>query len=52
MILIAKNIQRHLFLLGFQFEVTVVSAMANQKQTRGIFKIKFNDQDEDTELFE
>jgi pimeloyl-ACP methyl ester carboxylesterase len=36
---------------GFQFEVTLVSAISNEKQTRGIFNIQFNEQDEDITLF-
>jgi hypothetical protein len=37
---------------GFQFKVTLQSGMDNEKQTRGIFKVKFNDQEEDITLFD
>lgn len=36
--------------LGYHFKVIVQSAITNEKQTRGIFKVKFNDQEEDITL--
>lgn len=43
---------KFLFLLGFQFKVTLASAMPIGKQTRGTFKIKFHEKDEEVLLFE
>lgn len=37
---------------GFHFKVTLQSALGNEKQTRGIFKVKFNEQNEDITLFD
>jgi hypothetical protein len=37
--------------LGFHFKVTLESDKNNGQQTRGIFKVKFNQQKEETLLF-
>jgi len=52
--LIKKKIKRKVssFFLGFHFKVTLESDTNNEKQARGIFKIKFNDLQEEITLFE
>jgi pimeloyl-ACP methyl ester carboxylesterase len=37
---------------GFHFKVTLQSDMNNGQQTRGIFKVKFNEQEEEISLFD
>jgi hypothetical protein len=52
MILLKIDYKKGFIFLGYHFKVTLESDMKNGQQTRGIFNVKFNDEQEDILLFE